>query len=122
LEKARQNKQIGKALEAKLVIRGKGENAHFWKGEKETLRELLNVSQLQLEAESIEPLSVPASAIETRLNKPWKHYFNELVVEVSKADGQKCERCWHWESDVGANAEHPTICGRCIEAVKSFKA
>ena len=36
----------------------------------------------------------------------------------SNADGQKCERCWHWETDVGSNPEHPTICGRCVEAVK----
>ena len=26
----------------------------------------------------------------------------------------KCERCWHYVSDVGNHAEHPTICGRCI--------
>jgi isoleucyl-tRNA synthetase len=37
---------------------------------------------------------------------------------VSKADGQKCERCWHWEADVGSSPEHPTICARCVAAVK----
>ena len=42
-------------------------------------------------------------------------------ILVSKADGQKCERCWHWETDVGSNPEHPTICGRCVEAVKQFQ-
>jgi len=55
---------------------------------------------------------------------------SELVIKVgekdsnlvSKADGQKCERCWHWETDIGQNAEHPTICGRCVEAVLQFKA
>jgi isoleucyl-tRNA synthetase len=45
-------------------------------------------------------------------------FFGELVISVSKANGQKCERCWHWETDIGKNVEHPTICGRCIEAVK----
>jgi isoleucyl-tRNA synthetase len=44
-----------------------------------------------------------------------------LMVFATKADGQKCERCWHWETDVGSNSEHPTICGRCVEAVKQFK-
>jgi len=34
--------------------------------------------------------------------------------------GQKCERCWHWETDVGSNPEHPTICGRCVKAVQSL--
>jgi isoleucyl-tRNA synthetase len=34
-------------------------------------------------------------------------------------DGQKCERCWHWETDVGQHVEHPTLCARCVEAVKA---
>jgi isoleucyl-tRNA synthetase len=38
------------------------------------------------------------------------------------ADGQKYERCWHWETDVGSHAEHPTLCSRCVEAVMQFKA
>ncbi|OYW08657.1 MAG: hypothetical protein B7X34_08240, partial [Acidobacteriia bacterium 12-62-4] len=25
----------------------------------------------------------------------------------------KCERCWHWRADVGLDAAHPTLCGRC---------
>jgi isoleucyl-tRNA synthetase len=25
----------------------------------------------------------------------------------------KCERCWHYSPDVGSDAAHPTICGRC---------
>jgi len=44
------------------------------------------------------------------------------AISVTKADGQKCERCWHWETDIGQNAEHPTLCGRCVEAVRPFKA
>jgi isoleucyl-tRNA synthetase len=44
-----------------------------------------------------------------------------MTITVSKADGQKCERCWHWETDIGQNVEHPTICGRCVEAVMQFK-
>jgi len=45
-----------------------------------------------------------------------------VSFKVTKADGQKCERCWHWETDVGSQAEHPTLCGRCVEAVKQVKA
>jgi isoleucyl-tRNA synthetase len=26
----------------------------------------------------------------------------------------KCGRCWHWREDVGADAEHPELCGRCV--------
>jgi len=35
-------------------------------------------------------------------------------VEVDIAPGTKCERCWHVREDVGHDAEHPEICGRCV--------
>ncbi len=36
-----------------------------------------------------------------------------LTVEVTLSEGTKCERCWHYVQDVGSDAAHPTICGRC---------
>jgi isoleucyl-tRNA synthetase len=95
LEKARQAKQIGKALEAKLTITGGAEALGQAVAEVESLRELLNVSQLDLK---------PGSEA-------------EVTVSVARADGEKCERCWHWETDVGKHAAHPTLCGRCVSAV-----
>jgi isoleucyl-tRNA synthetase len=94
LEKSRQAKQIGKALEAKLTLRGNGGSLMAGKRNAEALRELLNVSQLEFDGggETIE-------------------------FDVSKAAGEKCERCWHWETDVGSNPQHPTICARCVQAV-----
>lgn len=89
LEKARQAKTIGKSLEARLTVRGlDGTVAPH----QETLRELLNVSQLELA-----PGAGPA--------------------QVHRAHGGKCERCWHWEMDIGQAAAHPTLCGRCVKAV-----
>ncbi len=38
---------------------------------------------------------------------------NELSVQVTPSSATKCERCWHWRDDVGHDAAHPTICGRC---------
>jgi isoleucyl-tRNA synthetase len=38
-----------------------------------------------------------------------------LVVRVS--EHEKCERCWHRRADVGAGAEHPALCARCIDNV-----
>ena len=92
LEKARQAKTIGKALDAKIefVV----PQVQWQLSDSELLRELVNVSALKITVGE-----------------------NDSLV-VSKADGQKCERCWHWETDIGQNAEHPTICGRCVEAVK----
>ncbi len=37
----------------------------------------------------------------------------ELAVSVAPSTAQKCDRCWHYRDDVGVDAAHPTICGRC---------
>ena len=37
-----------------------------------------------------------------------------LSVVVSPSTAPKCERCWHYRADVGSDAAHPTICGRCV--------
>ena len=42
-----------------------------------------------------------------------------LAVEVLKADGRKCERCWNFRGSVGQHSLHPTLCTRCFEAVPS---
>jgi isoleucyl-tRNA synthetase len=41
-----------------------------------------------------------------------KGYEEKLVAQPSTHG--KCERCWHVREDVGANTEHPSLCGRCI--------
>jgi isoleucyl-tRNA synthetase len=98
LEKERQAKSIGKALDAKVILKGAAKVlGDLTDREAESLRELLNVSQLILAEE-------PEGAV--------------LTVEAVKADGQKCGRCWHWEMDVGACAEHPLLCGRCVAAAR----
>ena len=37
-----------------------------------------------------------------------------LAVNVTPSTATKCERCWHYCTDVGVDAAHPTICGRCV--------
>ncbi|MDB6055966.1 MAG: isoleucyl-tRNA synthetase [Verrucomicrobiales bacterium] len=94
LEKARQAKLIGKSLEAKLSLQVSPKLYEVLQNHLEVLREVLNVSQVTLIEDS-----------ETR-------------ASVSGADGIKCERCWHFELEVGQSSEHPTLCPRCIEAVR----
>jgi len=100
LETARQSKIVGKALEGKLVFKNGTLGLQAYFDRQSELRELLNVSQLDFQ-------SGGNSGI------PWE-------ASIVHADGQKCERCWHWETDIGQNAAHPTICGRCIKAVLEF--
>ena len=37
----------------------------------------------------------------------------ELSVTVTPSTHAKCERCWHYRDDVGANPQHAGLCGRC---------
>ena len=36
-----------------------------------------------------------------------------LAMQVAVSEAAKCERCWHYRDDVGHDAAHPTLCGRC---------
>jgi isoleucyl-tRNA synthetase len=38
----------------------------------------------------------------------------ELEIKVTPSTHTKCDRCWHYRSDVGSDVAHPTICGRCV--------
>ncbi|MES2243593.1 MAG: isoleucine--tRNA ligase [Pseudomonadota bacterium] len=38
---------------------------------------------------------------------------SEQTIRVEASSSVKCERCWHYRDDVGHDAAHPTICGRC---------
>ena len=96
LEKARQAKQIGKSLEARIVLTGPEPALGAVLPRIEAMRELLNVSQLEVRVDAGAP---------------------GLAAVVAVADGTKCGRCWHTEPGVGAAAAHPELCPRCVAAV-----
>jgi isoleucyl-tRNA synthetase len=39
---------------------------------------------------------------------------SDVEIKAAASTHNKCERCWHYRADVGRNAEHPTLCGRCV--------
>jgi isoleucyl-tRNA synthetase len=50
---------------------------------------------------------------------PWPDVLAEasdsgLMLRIARAEGSKCERCWHHERDIGEHPAHPTLCGRCV--------
>jgi isoleucyl-tRNA synthetase len=114
LENARQQKLIGKALDAalSLTISPQDPCLSVLLNHQNEVRELLNVSQFSVKGELPPGMEL----------KPDRILIGTFNYAVRHADGQKCERCWHWETDIGQNVEHPTICGRCVEAVKQSGA
>ncbi|TAG26845.1 MAG: isoleucine--tRNA ligase [Burkholderiales bacterium] len=89
----------------------------------ETLRAEGKVgSSLQAEVQ----LTVPADdyALLSSLGKDVKFIFitsainlvagSAVSMSVTPSNHTKCERCWHYVEDVGSDAAHPTICGRCV--------
>ncbi|MEB3326774.1 MAG: isoleucine--tRNA ligase [Synechococcus sp.] len=70
------------------------------------LTDWLLVSALQIGGQAPETVLVEAKA-------------DGVTVRVARAPGQKCERCWHHETDVGRHPSHPTLCGRCVAVMEA---
>jgi isoleucyl-tRNA synthetase len=99
LENKRREKLIGAPLEAKVLIDANTEKYIFLKTYESDLPGLFIVSQVALN----EVHHLP--------------HYPDFDVKVIKADGKKCVRCWNYRVAVGANAAHPELCDRCVEAV-----
>ncbi len=103
LEAARASKAIGKALDAKIVLRvPDAPVAPLLSKYERILPELFGVSQVELQA--IDP-ALGSTALE---------------AEFAKADGDRCERCWRYTMDVGAEGMFPTVCARCADALEKI--
>ena len=102
LEMARKDKVIGNSLNAKVVIHTNAEQAKFMEENKDILLIVFIVSGLEIVVD----------------DKREEDNKLDMMVEVKVADGEKCERCWMYSETVGKDAEHPTLCHRCIENLK----
>ncbi len=98
LEEARSAGEIGSSLQAEVTLTV-GENYHaVLQRLGAELKFILLTSRADVVFDST---AVPAY----------------LHIDVQSSSHQKCERCWHYCEDVGVEAEHPTICGRCVSHV-----
>ena len=114
LESCRSTAQLGASLEAQVQLSlGEGSEATqaalSWLENSahpkvDNLADWLLVSALEIGGSSSDAVLAEASE-------------NGITVQIRKAAGQKCERCWHYESDIGEHAAHPTLCGRCVEVL-----
>ena len=44
-----------------------------------------------------------------------------VSIAISIADGEKCERCWNYSTRVGEWERYPTVCERCVAALKQIE-
>ncbi len=103
LETARTEKLIGSALEAVVTIFAPESLYELLERYRQDLRFLLIVSGVEVR-----------KATGGNGNAP-------LRVEVSKAPGGKCERCWNYSELVGSSERYPTVCERCLAALKEIE-
>jgi isoleucyl-tRNA synthetase len=107
LETARSAKLIGSALEAAVRIPSAPEDLPaLLQAKRDLLSTLFLVSRVDLER------STSRSSVTYESQD-----IPGLVIGVDRARGEKCERCWMRSERVGENAEHPTLCERCVPIV-----
>ncbi|NOT22890.1 MAG: isoleucine--tRNA ligase [Nitrospiraceae bacterium] len=100
LENQRRDKVIGSSLEGDVQIQANPDRYKLLEGYIKDLPAIFIVSRVELKQVSHLP------------QKP------DFVAIVSKATSKKCERCWNYREAVGKDSTHPTLCDRCVEAVR----
>ncbi len=102
LEEARNNKLIGTGLEAQVSI-----------GASDPL-----YSVLQHYANQLRYLFIVSAVT---LSQGSGNGTGGVHVEVKKADGAKCDRCWNYSTHVGEDKAYPTVCERCSAVLKELE-
>ena len=98
LEERRRDKVIGSSLEAHVHLTTDMPTGRWLNVPDADLGALFIVSQVTVE--------------------PRPDATTDLTVSVTKSTHGKCERCWNYREAVGKDAAHPTLCDRCVEAIR----
>jgi isoleucyl-tRNA synthetase len=104
LEEARVAKLIGSSLEARVAISAGSKAYEILNRYRDQLRYIFIVSEVEL----LDP------NVELRAE--------EIEVTITRARGEKCERCWNYSVRVGESARYPTVCERCVAALEEIEA
>lgn len=105
LEAARKEEIIGATLQANVSIYAGEELSSKLAALGDELRFVLLTSGVTVETVTAQPEGTQATEIDG------------LFIKVAATTAEKCERCWHYCDDVGAEPAHPEICGRCVSNV-----
>ena len=100
LETARQRKDIGNALSAQVTIAASGKLADLLERHRDDLPLLFITSAVTLE----------------------RRAAGDPVIEVSRAPGDKCPRCWRFVTSTVADGELAGVCDRCADALGGIRA
>ena len=103
LEEARNSKLIGTGLEAQLEITASDPLYSLLQRYTGQLRYLFIVSAVTLKQGS-------------------GNGTGGVHIQVKKADGLKCERCWNYSTHVGEDKEYPTVCERCSAVLRQLES
>ena len=115
IEVKRQEKALGKSLEAKIRITARGSLLDLLKCHEADLKELMNVSDVEVkEVESHGQL--PKGQITDAMMPLINH-----AIEVLPATGHKCARCWNFMPEVSNYGIWQNVCTRCQDALKEMK-
>ena len=99
IEEVRATGAVGSSLEARILLRtSKPEMKAFLESALPLWPQVAIVSEAAVEFDAAAP---------------------ELEVKVSKAEGEKCPRCWQWRRDIGKDPRHAEVCGRCAGALEA---
>jgi isoleucyl-tRNA synthetase len=96
LEPMRANGVIGAALDAEIAVSANAETAAKWQPLAEELRFLFISGDVSVSAVNAD----------------------EVFVLAQPSAKSKCVRCWHHRADVGMDARHPELCGRCVSNIE----
>ncbi len=109
LEGARQSAGLGGSLEARVRLKAAPPLQELLERFKAELPAVFIVSQVELgggpEGEVLGAVQAP-----------------EVRVEVRRALGRRCERCWNYSEQVGEAGDFPTLCERCLPTVRRIVA
>ena len=108
LEPIRAAKTISSGLEARVRLSATGDLAVLLQKYSHNLPALFIVSQVEISSGALAAAS-PAATTEG------------LQIQIERAKGSKCERCWNYSTHVGESADYPTLCERCVAALSEIE-
>ncbi|MEA2102772.1 MAG: isoleucine--tRNA ligase [Thermodesulfobacteriota bacterium] len=101
MEEARRNKVIGLSLDARVILSAEGDTLEFLRSVEPFLRDVFICSGVGIKQGNNEYLETDT--------------FEKLWIEVEKAQGGKCPRCWRYTGDIGTDARYNDVCARCAD-------